>query len=90
MLLITESWLNANINSAELGLTDYTIYRCDRSEQTSVHGKGGGVFVAVRNVLPSSQIDININNIEQIFVCLNLNGCKFLIGCSTRIEQRPF
>ena len=54
---LQESWLNENIDSAELLLNDdYTIYRSDRpiSNEQNAHG---GSLIAVRNNLISEKIE---------------------------------
>jgi len=45
----SETWLTDDIFSNELGLFNYKVFRCDRSNITSVHNRGGGVLIAVRN-----------------------------------------
>lgn len=56
--------------SSELGLDEYTIFRCDRSMLTSTRNRGGGVLIAVKSTLRCSEISITCRNIEQIFVAV--------------------
>jgi len=48
-VILTEKWLNNSIFSSELGLINYNVFRCDRSSATSVHNRGDGVLIAVKN-----------------------------------------
>ena len=45
ILVFTETWLNINVNSAEIGLDDYNIFRDDRNPAYA--SRGGGVLIAV-------------------------------------------
>lgn len=49
--------MHDGINSSELFNNSYTVYRCDR-----VGKKGGGVLIAVKNVLISTKIEFRCNN----------------------------
>ena len=48
IFVLTETWLNFSINSEELGLSEYKIYRTDRNKHTSSLSDGGGVLIAVK------------------------------------------
>jgi hypothetical protein len=74
ILAFTESWLNDNISSTELGLDDYIVYRCDRSSQTSSLSRGGGVLLAVINSIPSKPILVSNNSIELLFVHIQIKN----------------
>ena len=48
LLLLTETWTNKDINSAEISFKDYNIYgRKDRMDTSN--GRGGGVIIYVRD-----------------------------------------
>jgi len=66
--------------SSELGFHNYDIYRYDRTTQTSMLSRGGGVFIAVRNNLHSKLILIENNSIELLFVLLNISNLTIIIG----------
>ena len=59
VICVTETWLNAKIDTSELLLDDYTVYRSDRtmSSKQSAHG---GVFVAVKNYIESNEIKVEL------------------------------
>jgi hypothetical protein len=58
VIIGTETWLNDSIYSSEVIPTDqFDVYRNDR-----VNSKGGGVLVAVRKTLVSSEIFKSNNN----------------------------
>lgn len=58
---VTETWLGENIYDAELGTSNYQIFRCDRKN------KGGGVLIAVHKSIRSIQLTIEYN-IEAVMV----------------------
>lgn len=62
VLVLTETWLDECVGSAELGLNDFNIYRKDRSGQTSLKSRGGGVLVGVRRSMCSQEIIIDCTN----------------------------
>ena len=67
MLVGTESHLNDSIYSSEIFPKDYSVYRKDRN----IHG--GGVFVLVDKLIPSSKLEIE-SSCEVIWVILHLKG----------------
>ena len=66
--------------SSELGFHNYDIYRYDRTTQTSMLSRGGGVLIAIRNNLHSKLIVIENNSIELLFVLLNISNLTIIIG----------
>jgi hypothetical protein len=79
-LIFTETWLNSSINSCELGLTNYCIYRCDRSPLTSSCERGGGVLIAIHRDIPSFLHSPPFQPVEQLFVGFSLGSLNFIIG----------
>lgn len=73
ILIFTETWLNDNIHSSELGLYDYIIYRYDRNGKTSSSSRGGGVLIAIHKSLPSKPLIVENNNLEILFVLIKLH-----------------
>lgn len=80
-VVLTETWLYSNFFSAELGLGNYIIYRCDRSSLSSTSERGGGVLIAVRSDVPSFLLPTTVKSVEQLFVRFSLNSIHFILGC---------
>ena len=51
---ITETWASNNILDAELYLSGYQMFRCDRSTDN----RGGGVLLYVRDLLKATEIQL--------------------------------
>lgn len=81
ILFLTETWLNADISSSELGLHHYTTYRSDRNSITSKKSNGGGVMLCVSKNISSTKLPVKHKSVEQIFVLLNIPNRKIIIGC---------
>lgn len=79
IIVITESWLNENIDSNLINIPDYSIFRCDRKNRP-----GGGVCVWVRIALIPKQIICNHNDNSFDIVTLYLQKCQILV-CSIYI-----
>lgn len=84
IISLTETNLNPSINDAELGLSQYSIFRCDRSFKTSTKLSGGGVLVAVHKDIQASLIQFPSVEIEATCVALRLGHCS-LIFCAVYI-----
>jgi len=56
--VLTETWLDSEIKSSELGLTNYKIYHCDRNAKSSSKTRGGGVLIAIKKKLISRKLQI--------------------------------
>lgn len=69
-----------SIGDSELGLSNYIIFRCDRSPSTSIYSRGGGALIAIRNDIPSSPLTTAHNNVEHLFVKITVNKKPFIIG----------
>lgn len=80
IVILVETWLTENFYSAELGLSGYNIYRCDRSRLTSTAERGGGILVAVSSSIVSSSIAPIRNNIEQLLVRVSGREGSHIIG----------
>ena len=86
LILITETWLNADIPDTVLALPDYEIFRGDRHQM-----RGGGVCIMVKNEINGQKIYSNINvnyqnpqAIDMIWVNLRICSKTMLIGCVYR------
>ena len=79
ILFLTETWLSDNINSNELGMTNYNIFRMDRScVNNRLKSQGGGVLVAVAKNIAAEQWNAS-DTVEQVFVILP--NLKLILGC---------
>ena len=52
LLLLTETWLDTNIQDSHFDLDNFQIFRADRSIK-----KGGGVAIIVNSAFPAIRID---------------------------------
>ena len=86
VIIFVETWLNSAISSVELGLSDYAVFRCDRSLATSRNSRGGGVLIAVKMSLSACPISVGCSDIEQLFVRVRLHGNKYLTVGATYIQ----
>lgn len=80
IIILTETNLASDVDSSELGIHGYSIYRKDRSSLTSSKESGGGVLIAVRSDIPSMAVRCSISNVELLFVSVNIPGKKLLVG----------
>lgn len=82
--MITETWLNDDINTAEMGLYGYNVYRLDRDLKMSTKKGGGGVLIAVHSSIFSKQVfpPVTEENVEQIFVMIKTEHKKIILGCT--------
>lgn len=63
-----------------MGFHQYNVYRADRNINTSIFTRGGGVLIAVNKNLSSRLLRISINNLEQIFILVNLGNTCIIVG----------
>lgn len=80
VIALVETNLSADINNSELGLDTFSIYRSDRSEQTSLKSSGGGVLLAINKNMPSHQIQVSDDSIECVYVRVILGDKYIIIG----------
>lgn len=80
IIILTETNLSSEILTSELGLSNYNIFRKDRSNETSAKMSGGGVLVAVHNSHLSSMVTSSVTNVESVFVSASIYGEPTLIG----------
>ena len=88
---VTESWLDSSVPDCEVSLSDYHLYRCDRSRS------GGGVAVYVADYLSgsflsSSSVSGACSDVE--FLWLSISSFKssltsFAFGCFYRPPGLP-
>ena len=75
IIIFTESWLDSEFTDEELGLFDYSIFRCDRQGPP-----GGGVLIAVSNELPCNVIQTNPTCFQHLFVECQYHGETLIVG----------
>ena len=80
MIVFTETWLNDYTADAELGLSNYTVYKKNRCSITSSHTRGGEALIAVRSDIASSICFVHNNSTEQLFVKLSLSNKSIIVG----------
>jgi len=79
-----------NIADSELGLSQFNIFRKDRSPVSSVKLSGGGVLIAVSSRFTSFLISTSVEDIECIFVALSDGqGDVTIIGAVYVPPQQP-
>ena len=73
---LSETWFNPNINSSDINISGFrTPFRKDRSEGH------GGVAVYIKNDIPCARrLDLEILNIECIWIEVRLQTKRILIG----------
>jgi len=80
-IIFTETWLNNTFFDNELGFTQHNVFRCDRTETSSIHSRGGGVLVAIKKNFNSTLLNIDTLNVEQVFVKV-IVGDLLIIFCA--------
>ena len=89
--MFTKTWFSKNINSSELGLLNYSIFRCDRSIESSSLSRGGGVLIAINKQFISSYLNVDTGSLELLFVTIKINNTrKLIISCIMHIPSPKF
>lgn len=82
VIVVTETWLNDNINDGEIFDARYNIYRRDR-ESSSLAGKeGGGVLIAVSKAYDSARACQWETTAEDLWVRVKINEGKKINICA--------
>jgi len=68
------------VPDSELGLANYNIFRLDRNPSTSVHIRGGGVMIAVKNNLFCRELKTSVDCVEQTFISINIGHKHIIVG----------
>ena len=82
IIMLSETWLNEDISDAELGLSGFNIYRVDRDFNISQKKRGGGILIAVNRVFQSKRLNVQLLNVEQVFVEIKVNDVFIVLACS--------
>lgn len=78
---LTETGLNDSVASHEVFPSHFTVFRCDRSKNTSLKSSGGGVLIAVANCFNAELISYGeIRGCEHIWVKVSCHKKTLLIG----------
>lgn len=89
IVCLTETWLNGDIEDAELGFGGFTVYRRDRNYGVLPVNRGGGCLISVSNKLVSQRMwefETNVNFLEDIWVKISLADDRYLYVCNTYIS----
>lgn len=78
--MLTETNLCDDISDAELGLSNYFIFRKDRSRETSNKKWLGGVLLAVHKTVSCSFLPTTAP-LEQVYVTIGSPKVKCILGC---------
>lgn len=80
VIVLTETWLNPDIEDNELfdSVASFNVYRCDR-----VGRRGGGVLIAVRNTLSSFRVNVS-TCLETLWVSIDSKHSRNLFGVCYR------
>lgn len=73
ILVITESKIDSSFPLQQFRIEGYSQYRVDRNSE------GGGVVVYIREDLPSRKLNIPCDEIEGIFIEINIKNNKWLL-----------
>ena len=86
IICLTETWLNHNTSDDSVNINGYKLYRRDRQTDNN----GGGVCVYIRdNIYSCRRLDLELPNIECIWVEVNFHNRKFLLGTFYRPPRSP-
>lgn len=78
-IVLTETWLDSDVNDAELGMIDYNVFRLDRNVFNSVHSRGGGVLIAIHKKYSSRSLPSSFIECEQLTVMINIDNTNIII-----------
>lgn len=78
IIALVETNLSPEINTSELGLHGYDVYRCDRSSDTSLKSS---VLLAIRSSIPNRLLTVPNCTAESVFITGVASSHKFIIGC---------
>lgn len=83
VIALSETGLIPTIYDGELFTNnDFCVYRCDRSELTSVHKTLGGVLIAVRSHIPSEKLIVPLtDDVELVLVRLRFSNRNVYVCC---------
>ena len=65
IICISETWLKSNISCEDIKINDYTVYRKDRSDNSSY---GGVAIYVVDHLLSQRRLEIEVQSLEYLSV----------------------
>lgn len=80
ILVMVETNLVPDIGDSELGLNDFSVFRCDRSSANNAKESGGGVLIAVNSSLQCHQLVTGVLDVECVFVLIRSNKASIVVG----------
>lgn len=81
VIILTETWLDAQILSPQLFGNSYTVFRNDRNQQNSRKARGGGVLIAISSRIRCCGEPSPVHeSLEQIWVKLKLPRFSISVG----------
>ena len=79
IMCLSETWLNSNIESANIHIPGYQLYRKDRND--GMRGGGVAIFVSTKLKLKISLVELGVDcNMECIFIKILINTKTILLG----------
>lgn len=74
VIALTETWLTNEVNVDNYRLTGYNFFFKNRI------GRGGGVALFVKNSFKCIILDVQVRELEQLWLSLSVGGTKYAIG----------
>jgi hypothetical protein len=81
IICISETWLKSNISCEDIKINNYTVYRKDRSDNSSY---GGVAIYVVDHLLSQRRLEIEVQRLEYLCVEIKNNGKSILVGVCYR------
>lgn len=78
LILISETWLNDSISTAEFSFSNRVIFRRDRDRDVTNKTQGNGVLIAVKSGLSATEEKIFDPDEEALCIKLKLKRNQFL------------
>lgn len=78
-IALTETNLDPSVYDAELGLSQYFVFRCARPAKTSSKPSGGSVLLAVHRDFPVSSMQFPCVEIEAVCLKIKLGHNQLLL-----------
>lgn len=93
-IFITETWLTATIPDSLVNISNYTVYRKDRTSirEDGRTQKGGGVGIYVKNTIKGHQVvcvrqenlTAHVTETDSLWIKVRINAVQLLLGCIYR------
>ena len=81
IIIVTETWLQPDILSSELGLLNYNVFRRDRDLRLFNTLRAGGVIICVKNNIEVELI-LSDPTIEQLILKISHSSSKYILSAS--------